>query len=164
MVETIDLPEDKRGKDKVIGISECTDRVIIHYERSGQKREIEVPRNYINFVEKLINGMEYGTQYHSKYIFNKGIVEFDIESNIIKSKIGLIQEILKKWNISKNTTEGIIKDLLNNNEFILMSYEEFIGIRKMDKSDYFRFYGAIKYWEAKEKISYNKRGYIMRIE
>ena len=162
-MEIVDIPTNK-GRDKINSISECHNRIIMHYEKSGRSVDIEVPRVYVDYIKHLIDEMEYGLNYHSKYIYNKCVEKFGIESKVINKRLNLIKQILLKRNIEKQIVESIMNELNDSKEFKRMDFEELIGIRDTKESFYFKIYASIKYWEAKEKISYNKRGYIMRIE
>ena len=162
--EIIEIGEENRGKDKILGISECTDRVILHYEKAGQARDTEIPRAYVDYVKKLIDSMDYGTNFHSKYIYNRCIEKFNIESNIVKQKLNFIEQILKERKLQPSIIDSIMKELQQSKDFMLMDFQELIGTRTIESSEYFKIYGCIKYHEAKNRLSYNKRGYFMRIE
>lgn len=153
-------------RDKIKGIDEYPDIVILNYEKNEQIRPIEIPRKYIDYVNEVIEGMEVGRldgKYKSVYIYNKCIHHFKIESNIVKKRMEIISKVLKRRNINEVMINGILDELKMNNEFALMDFAEFIGTRKIENSDYFKIYGAIRYWAEKKKINYNKLGYIVRV-
>ncbi|MBW2970797.1 hypothetical protein KY320_01405 [Candidatus Woesearchaeota archaeon] len=152
------------GRDKIISVSECDNRVVLQYQyESGQKRDLEVPMDYIKYVREVIDEMVFNEKYHSKFVYNKAIRHFNIQSEILANKMEIIEKTMQDWGIVAQTRKGVLNDLRSNSNFVLMDFEEFIGHRSMKDSDYFKIYGAIKYWEHKGKIAYNLRGFIMRL-
>lgn len=164
METEISIGNEKRGRDKVKGFTMSGSDIIVHYEKSGQKWDIVVPHEYINYIKELIDDMEYGMDYKSKFVYNKVIKKFNIKSNIIKERLPVLRRILEERGINQQLVESIMRELYELPEFANIDFVELIGTRKIDDSDYFRVYGALKYWEFKQKISYNLRGTIMRLE
>jgi len=163
MEEEIDITHGKRGRDKIKGIKETYNKVIVHYEKAGQVRDIEIPIEMVDFVGELIKQMEFGENHHSKYIYNKCIENFGIKSEIVKSKMDKIKSVLVDRKLPQSIVDSVIRELTDDTEFMQMTFEELIGLRT-GESMYFKIYGCIKYFEEKDKINYNKRGYIMRLE
>lgn len=151
------------GKDKIVGIEEEEDNVIVNYSSNNQVRPIIVPRNIIRWMENLINTLEVGEPYKSLFLYNRYIKDFKIKSKIISDRMDIIKSELFKRRVPELLVNGIMKDLEDNNFFSLMSWEEMIGQRDTKTSDYFKVYGAIRYFTEKGMISYNSRGTILRI-
>jgi len=162
MVEEINITIEG-NRDKIAGIEETSDKVIVNYIQSGQMRPIEIPREYVNYVRDVINGMELGERYSSKYVYNKCIIQYKIKSKIIEDRLPILKEVLEKNGLNEMKIENIFNDLEKNEEFTLSSFEEIIGQRQVNTSEYFRFYGCIRYWTEKGIIFYNSKGSIMRL-
>lgn len=153
----------KGERDKIAGIDETNpDIVIVRYKSGDQIRPIEIPREYINYVKELIDQMQPGERYGSKFVYNRCIKHFDIKSEIIKKRLCFISEKLSEHGIAQNRVQTIIDELASDNDFMLMEFEELIGTRDIRTSDYFKIYGCIRYWAKKEAIDYNQRGSIWK--
>ena len=150
-------------RDKVGEITETSDQVIINYIVGDQTRQIVIPREYIDYVKDVIDGMELGERYSSKYVYNKCILQFKIKSKIIEDRLPILKEVLEKNGLNEMKIKNIFNELEKNDEYTLSTFDEIIGIRDTKTSEYFRFYGCIRYWAEKGIIYYNTKGSIMRI-
>lgn len=155
--------QTEEGRDKILGIEEYNHTIVVNYEKSGQLRKIEVPRDIVDNVKRIINKMEVGEMYTSKYICMKYIKENRIPSKIIESRMGIIEKKMEKNGIQQINRQWTIEDLKQDDDFYLMTYEELIGTRKLKDSLYFQLYGSIKYWVDKEQIIHNRRGGVFRV-
>jgi len=150
------------NRDKVGEITETSDQVIINYIVGDQTRQIIIPREYVDYVKDVISGMELGERYSSKYVYNKCILQFKIKSKIIEDRLPILKEVLEKNGLNEIKIKNILNDLEKNEEFTLSTFEEILGIRGPN-SEYFKFYGCIRYWTEKGVIFYNSKGSIMRL-
>lgn len=150
------------GRDKIKGIEETPDSVVVNYVQGEQVRPIVVPMEIINFVRDTIDNMEVGERYASKYLYNHYIRHFRIQSEIVRGIIEVFKKALNSRDIDDIIVNGIIDDVLKDDKS-LMTFEEFIGVRKIKDSHYFKVYAAIRYWKEKGKIMYNSKGSIWRV-
>ncbi len=150
------------GRDKLAGIEEDTDIVVVKYEQSGQERSIEIPIDYLMYVKNLIDGMEPGTRYASKYVYNKCIKHFRIKSQIVEERMKILAKVMLRKGLGRQTADEILEELEQHDDWMLMDFEELIGTRDTKTSDYFKIYGCIRYWYDKGVIDYTKRGGIYK--
>jgi len=162
MQEEINITIDGK-RDRVGEIIETSNQVLINYIVGDQTRQIIIPREYVDYVKTVIDGMELGERYSSKYIYNKCIFQFKIKSKIIEDRLPILKEVLIKNGLNELKIKNIFEEFEKNDEFSLMQFEEMIGTRDTKTSDYFKFYGCIRYWVEKGVIFYNSKGSIMRI-
>ena len=151
-----------RGKDRVSGIQEIDDEVIVSYTSGNQTRQIIVSMNIINFVESVINQMNSNEKYKSKYLYRLYIKNYRIKSEIIKEYEMALTSVLKGRDMSDFVINGIL-DELDSLGVTLMSFKEMIGSRKVETSHYFKVYASIRYFEKKGRISYSSAGTIQRL-
>jgi len=151
-----------RGKDRVSGIEEVEDEVIVSYTSGNQTRQIVVSIDIINFIESVINQMNLNEKYKSKYLYRLYIKNYRIKSEIIKEYEMALTSVLKGRGKSDFLINGIL-DELDSLGVTLMSFKEMIGSRKVETSHYFKVYAAIRYFEKKERISYTSAGTIQRL-
>ena len=161
MEEEISITIDG-NRDKLGGIEETSDQVIINYIVGDQTRQIIIPREYVDYVKTVIDGMELGERYTSKFIYNRCIKHFKIKSKIIEDRLPILKEVLIKNGLNEIKIKNIFNELEKDDEYTLSTFEEILGIRGPN-SEYFRFYGCIRYWTEKNVIFYNSKGSIMRI-
>ena len=151
-------------RDKIDSIDESQeDSIILNYKSKDQIRPIIVPKEVIRFVRSVIDGMEVGVYYHSKYIYNKYIDHFKIKSRIIEDRLPILKKVLKNHNISQIAIENIMGDLDRDDKYSRMPFEEMIGLRQIKDSHYFRCYGAIRYLKERQVIEYTSKGGVYRL-
>lgn len=153
------------GRDKIEGVEELTDKIIICYnDKSGKISQVEVPRKIINFVGDYIEGLNVGERTKSVELYEAFIREFRVKSNIAVKHLNLMKQKIKDLNLLDDIrTLYLIEELERDDEFILQSWKEFIGSRKTERALYFKCWLAIRYWAQKEKIDYSCRGTITRL-
>lgn len=156
------------GRDKIKEIYEEEGDITVVYEQGGQQRNIIVEKSLIRVVMKIIEGMQIGKRYASKFIYNRVITHLNIKSNIIMDRMPILIKTLKEHKLPEVTINNLTDELSNNESYSLMDFREFIGTRDAKggylNSYYFKVYGALKYLQDKNIILHNQRGSVFRLE
>lgn len=162
MVEEIEI-RIGGGKDKISSIEEGEDVVIVSYASRGQTRPIVVPMHIIKFVKEVLDSFPVGEPSTSKVVYHRYIRHYKLKSKIIEERAPILKKVLGGHNLVPMAISNILHELDENDNFSLMTFKEMIGSRDVKTSDYFKIYAAIRYWVAKELISYNSKGTICRL-
>lgn len=152
------------GRDKISNISEEDGSITVTIVgTSGQENTIEVPEEIFMAVSKVVDKLEVGVKYGTRYIHNRVIDDIGRKSPIVEKRMPLLKKTLLEHNINPVVVDNVLAELNANKDWSLMEFEENIGRRKAKDSLYFKIYGSLKVLEERGTIQYAQKSIVRLI-
>lgn len=155
------------GRDRVKEIFDEGDTITVIMESKGQSRPITISKSMVMDVQDIINRMEIGESYKSKFVYNRYIQSKRIKSKLLMDRMNILKDVLMGHNLNKEAVDNIINELENNEAFSKLDFKELLGTRGKEgneASTYFKIYASLRYLANCGFIEYKSSGQIVRLE